>query len=47
MSRVSTDRGFRILCAYTLSDGITRIWIITEADLLVYRSTALENLGPI
>ncbi len=27
----SLRRGFRLLSAYTLSDG-TRIWIITEAD---------------
>jgi len=27
----SVQSGFRILSAYTLSDG-TRIWIITEAD---------------
>jgi hypothetical protein len=27
----SVDSGFRLLSAYTLSDG-SRIWIITEAD---------------
>jgi len=26
------EAGFRILSAYTLSDGKTRIWIITEAN---------------
>jgi hypothetical protein len=27
----SVENGFRLLSAYTLSDG-TRIWVITEAD---------------
>ena len=31
-NQLSLERGFRILSAYTLSDGKTRIWIITEAD---------------
>jgi hypothetical protein len=31
-NRLSLERGFRILSAYTLSDGKTKIWIITEAD---------------
>ena len=30
-NEVSVQRGFRLLSAYTLSNG-TRIWIITEAD---------------
>ena len=30
-NELSVNEGFRILSAYTLSDG-TKIWIITEAD---------------
>jgi hypothetical protein len=30
-NEISVTQGFRVLSAYTLSDG-TRIWIITEAD---------------
>ena len=30
-NELSLQRGFRLLSAYTLSNG-TRIWIITEAD---------------
>jgi hypothetical protein len=30
-NELSLERGFRILSAYTLSDG-TRIWVITAAD---------------
>lgn len=30
-NELSVREGFRILSAYTLSDGKTRIWIITEA----------------
>jgi hypothetical protein len=30
-NELSLKKGFRILSAYTLSDG-TKIWIITEAD---------------
>lgn len=31
-NELSVREGFRILSAYTLSDGKTRIWIITESD---------------
>ena len=30
-NELSVREGFRILSAYTLSDGKTKIWIITEA----------------
>ena len=30
-NEVSVSAGFRLLSAYTLSDGV-RIWVITEAD---------------
>jgi hypothetical protein len=31
-NELSLREGFRILSAYTLSDGKTKIWLITEAD---------------
>lgn len=31
-NELGVREGFRVLSAYTLSNGVTKIWIITEAD---------------